>query len=187
MVMKQKMKKTKKLEIISSAKGTYDICRCYFDYHRNYWYFYILDYSEKFLFGIEENDFQLNGFQIRKISDLNKIEIKDDLCTKINKDKRILDNVNAPAVDLSSWQNIFSTLTDVTKYLIVENEHEKKNGPYFYIGKVKKIKRSSIIFSPFDADGKWFDDVELLFSEITSVTFGDRYSKAYSEYVEDKQ
>ncbi|MGN1100577.1 MAG: hypothetical protein ACI4RG_00170 [Huintestinicola sp.] len=181
------MKKSKKLEIISSAKGTYDLCRCYFDYHKNYWYFYILDYSEKFLFGIEEGDFLLNGFQIRKISDLKKIEIKDDLCTKINKDKRILDNVNAPAVQLSSWYDIFCSLSEITKYLIVENEHEKKNGPYFYLGKVKKIKKSSIIFSPFDADGKWFDDVELPFSEITSVTFGDRYSKTYGEYVEDKQ
>lgn len=181
------MKKSKKLEIISSSKGTYDLCRCYFDYHKNYWYFYILDYSEKFLFGIEEDDFQLNGFQIRKISDLKKIEIKDDLCTKINKDKKILDNVNAPAVQLLSWYDIFISLSKITKYLIVENEHEKKNGPYFYLGKVKKIKKSSIIFSPFDADGIWFEDVELTFSEITSVTFGDRYSKAYGEYVGYKQ
>lgn len=181
------MKKSKKLEIISSAKGTYDLCRCYFDYNKNYWYFYILDYSEKFLFGIEENNFLLDGFQIRKISDLKKVEIKDDLCTKINKDKRILDNVNVPFVQLSSWYDIFSSLSKISKYLIVENEHEKKDGPYFYLGKVKKIKKSSIIFSPFDADGKWFDDVELPFSEITSVTFGDRYSKTYGEYVEDKQ
>lgn len=181
------MKKSKKLEIISSSKGTYDLCRCYFDYHKNYWYFYILDYSEKFLFGIEENDFQLNGFQIRKISDLKKIEIKDDLCTKINKDKKILDNVNAPAVQLLSWYDIFISLSKITKYLIVENEREKKNGPYFYLGKVKKIKKSSIIFSPFDADGIWFDDVELTFSEITSVTFGDRYSNTYGEYVGYKQ
>lgn len=181
------MKKAKKLEIISSAKGTYDLCRCYFEYHANYWYFYILDYSEKFLFGIEENNFLLDGFQIRKISDLKKIEIKDDLCTKINKDKQILKNATAPSVQLSSWYDIFCSMSKITKYLIVENEHEKKNGPYFYLGKVKKIKKSSIIFSPFDADGKWFDDVELPFSEITSVTFGDRYSKTYGEYVEDKQ
>lgn len=181
------MKKSKKLEIISLAKGTYDLCRCYFEYHANYWYFYILDYSEKFLFGIEENNFLLDGFQIRKISDLKKVEIKNDLSTKINKDRQILKKVPAPSVQLSSWYDIFCSLSKNTKYLIVENEHEKKNGSYFYLGKVKKIKKSSIIFSPFDADGKWFDDVELPFSEITSVTFGDRYSKTYGEYVEDKQ
>ena len=56
------MKKSEKLAVISSAKGTYDICRCYFKYHADYWYFYILGCSDKFLFGAEENDFQLNGF-----------------------------------------------------------------------------------------------------------------------------
>lgn len=179
------MKKSKKLEIISSAKGTYDLCRCYFDYDERYWYFYILDCSEKFLFGTEEYDFLLNGFQIRKISDLKKVEKKNDLCVKINREKGILDNINAPTVRLTSWYEIFSSLNGAVKYLIVENEHSKKNGPYFYIGRIKKIKRSSVIISPFDADGVWFDDVELPFSEITSVTFGDRYSEGFGEYLDN--
>lgn len=74
--------------MLSSAKGTYDICRHYFKYNIDYWYFYILGCSDKFLFGAEENDFQLNGFQIRKISDLKKVE-KKTLCTPRSTGMRI--------------------------------------------------------------------------------------------------
>lgn len=179
------MKKSEKLTILSLAKGTYDLCRCYFYYHDYYWYYYILDYSDKFIFGIEEYDFQLNGFQIRKISELEKIELKNDLCTKINMDKKILENINAPIVNLSSWHDVFISLSGTAKFLIVQNENNKHNGPYFYVGKIRKVKKSSVILSPFDADGKWFDDVELPFSEITSVTFGDRYSTVFGEYISE--
>lgn len=82
--------------MLSSAKGTYDICRRYFKYNIDYWYFYILGCSDKFLFGAEENDFQLNGFQIRKISDLKKVEKKDALYAEINRNAHILENINDP-------------------------------------------------------------------------------------------
>lgn len=48
-----------------------------------------------------------------------------------------------------------------------------------------KIKKASVIFSPLDADGIWQEDVELPFSEMTSVTFGDRYSETFGRYAEN--
>lgn len=171
--------------MLSSAKGIYDICGCYFNYHADYWYFYILGCSDKFLFGAEENDFQLNGFQIRKISDLKKVEKKDDLCAEINRNAHIPENINAPDISLSSWHDVFVSLSEAAEYLIVENGYEKKNGSYFYLGKIVKIKKVPVIFSPLDADGIWQDDVELPFSEMTSVTFGDRYSETFGRYAEN--
>ena len=64
------MKKSDKINILHKSKGTYNLCRCFFYYHPYYWFYYILNFSDRLLFGTKENDFILNGFQIRKISDL---------------------------------------------------------------------------------------------------------------------
>jgi hypothetical protein len=121
------MNKSDKIYILHNSVGTYNLCRYYFNYDNNYWYFYILDCSEKFLFGIEEDDFLLGGFQIRKISDLKKIEVKDDICVSIN-EKKLLENIKKPEID---------------------------------------------------SDGIWYNDIEIIYSKITSVTFSDRYSMTW--------
>ncbi|MDE6655528.1 MAG: hypothetical protein K2J85_00885, partial [Anaeroplasmataceae bacterium] len=104
------MKKIDKINCLNDSKGTTNLCRCYFKYDPKYWYFYIMDFSDKFLFGVEEFDFILNGFQIRKISDLKKIELKDDLCIKMLEEKKPLDDLEVPSINLSSWKTIFESL-----------------------------------------------------------------------------
>ena len=78
------MKRQDKLDIIQSAIETPKLCRCYFTYDENYYYYYPNAVNEKFLLGQEENDFLLDGYCIRKISQLKKVEIKNDLCNAIN-------------------------------------------------------------------------------------------------------
>lgn len=177
------MNKSDKIRILSNSLGTYDLCRCYFNYNNNYFYFYILNYSEKLLLGIEEDDFILDGFQIRKISDLKKIEIKDDICVKINEEKRLLENIKKPEIDLSSWKAVFESLKALNILITVENENNDKDDRFFCLGYVSEIKKSSIIFSEVDADGVWYDNIEIKYSKITSVTFGDRYSTTWQEYL----
>jgi hypothetical protein len=177
------MNKSDKICILHNSIGTYNLCRCYFNYDDNYWYFYILDYSEKFLFGIEEDDFLLDGFQIRKISDLKKIEVKDDICVSINEEKKLLENIKKPEIDLSSWKAVFESLKALNILIIVENENDDKGDCFFYVGYISKIKKSSIFFSAIDADGIWYDDIEIIYSKITSVTFGDRYSTTWQKYL----
>lgn len=185
------MKKSDKINYLHNCVGTYHLCRCYFKYDINYWYFYILGYSEKFILGIEEDDFILDGFQIRKISDLKKIEIKDDICVKINKEKKLLDNVQTPDIDLSAWKSVFQSLKELDYYIIIQNEKsesacdnkENLEEDLYYIGTIKKVNKSTVELHPFDADGIWFDEVTIPYSKITSVTFGDRYSKTWKEYL----
>ena len=179
------MKKSEKLERLHSARGTYDLCRCYFSYDENYWYFYILEHSDKLMLGVEEDDFILDGFQIRKISDLKKIEIKEDACVKINEENGLLRDVEKPEVDLSSWPTAFGSLALLRCFVIVENEKFENGKKFFYIGTIKKTKKSSVVITPFDADGNWLEDVELPYAKITSVTFGDRYSKTWQKRLEE--
>jgi hypothetical protein len=64
-----------------------------------------------------------------------------------------------------------------------KNENDDKGDCFFYVGYISKIKKSSIFFSAIDADGIWYDDIEIIYSKITSVTFCDRYSTTWQKYL----
>ncbi|MCM1197203.1 MAG: hypothetical protein NC310_09085 [Roseburia sp.] len=172
------MKKIDKMNCLNDSKGTYNLCRCYFNYDSYYYYFYIMDCSSKFLFGALEDNFCLDGFQIRKISDLKKIEVKDDLCIKMLEEKNILVDLEAPSIDLSSWKTILESLKSLNILIIIQDEIEGE----FYMGYIHKIENSSIHFYRVDADGVWYEG-DIPYSCITSVTFNDRYSKTWQEYL----
>ena len=72
------------ISLIFSSIGTTKIMRMYFKYDEDYWYYYPNAVNERFVLGQEENDFELDGYHIRKISDLTKAQIKEDLCERIN-------------------------------------------------------------------------------------------------------
>lgn len=172
------MKKSKKLKRLRAMLNSYNYGRCYFKYSLNYRYFYILDCTEKVFLGAEEDDFLLDGFHIRRISDMKKIEVKDDLCVKINRENKLLESIEKPDIDLSSWKKLFKSLKKLNCFIIIENEYLDM----FYIGSIEKAKKNSVVFHPFDADGVWFDSVEVPYKKITHVVFGDRYSKGFEEY-----
>lgn len=183
------MKKIDKLNMLHNSIGTYNLCRCFFNYDPNYWYFYILGVSENLVLGVEEDDFILNGFQIRKISDIKELQIKDkdDICTRINEEKSLLDGIKVPKIELSSWKTVFESLKPLHTLVIVENEKTDNDNNFFYMGYIAEIKQSYIIFSAVDADGVWDDNVKIPYSEITSVTFNDRYSQAWQKYLSNEQ
>ena len=51
---------------------------------------------------------------------------RDDACVEINKQNRLLDGVKAPNVNINSWYDVFKSLKEIDKIIIVENEFEKK-------------------------------------------------------------
>ena len=66
------LNKNEILSILKDAEGSYEMLRFYFCYDQEFLEFkkfYVASYSEEFIFGIKEDDFILNGFQIRKLSD----------------------------------------------------------------------------------------------------------------------
>ena len=182
------MKKQEKLNILRTSIGTYQLCRCRFDYDSDYWWqYYMFGVSDRLLFGAIQDDFMLNGFSIRKLSDLKKLKINDDLRSKINEEHQLIANVTAPQIDLSSWQTVFASLKPLDLFVIVENDRTDENENFFYIGRILKVKKSHLLFSHFDADGIWQEDEDIPYFEITSVTFGDRYSKTWQEYLSKHQ
>lgn len=173
------MKKSKIMKVLQKSCGTYDFCRCWFRYDDFYRYYYILDYTEKLFFGAAEDDFILDGFEICRLSDIDRIEIKDDGCIEINRQLGLLDGVEKPEIDLTSWKTVFKSLAKTDFYVIIQERYADG----YHIGKIKEVKSSSVVFKEFDALGVWQHKVKLPFSEISSVRFADRYSTGWKEYL----
>lgn len=175
------MKRQDKLDMIQSAIETPKLCRCYFTYDENYYYFYPSAVNEKFFLGQEEDDFILDGYCIRKISQLKKVELKNDKCNEINRMFGITDQVANPGIDISSWQSIFEGLSLLDGYIQIE---DAVNGQ-FAIGVIEKVGKDRLYFKPFDADGVWdADGLEIRYSQITSVQWGTRYAEHWKRYLE---
>lgn len=177
------MKKQEKLELIRSAIENPQLCRCYFTYDDKYYYYYPNAVNEKFLIGQEENDFILDGYCIRKISQLKKVEIKDDLCNTINRHIGLHQQIKMPPVDISNWKSIFDSLRELGCFVIIENELSGE----FAIGIIEETFQNKLYFKSFDADGIW-DDVgwEIPYSQITTVKWATRYADVWERYLRDK-
>jgi len=173
------MKKQEKLAIIERAIANIEICCCYFSYDDNCFCYYPNAVNEKFILGQEENDFLLNGYAIRKISHLKKVEIQDDKCNEISKELGITAQVKTPQIDISSWQNIFHSLKALNDIIIIENEINEE----FTIGIIRKVLKNKLYFLEFDANGVWSDyELEIPYSTITAVEWNTRYINAWKKY-----
>lgn len=173
------MKKAKKLKILKKSCGTYDYCEFDFKYCKNACFYYVLDFNEKLCLCACEDDFILDGFEIVRLRDAERISLIDNATVEINKQNGLLDDLEAPKLDISSWRTVFKSLAKTEYYVCVRDEY----WGFFRIGRIKKVKKSSVIFKSFDGDGVWQPKIKIPFSDITSVQFGDRYSTYWKRYL----
>ena len=85
-------------------------------------------------------------------------------------------------ISLISWQNIFEDLKR-NKYIVIV-ECEDKDEPDFIIGPIKRIAGERVNIQNFDPAGQLDSTSTIIkYREITTVTFGDRYSKTLGSYL----
>ncbi len=177
------MRKQQKIDTIQKGIEDKSICRCYFSYESHYFYCYPNAVNEKFIMGQEEDDFLLDGYFIRKLSQLTKVETKSDKCIEINRMIGITDQVAHPGVDISSWRSIFEDLSRVDTFVIIE---DATNGQ-FAIGSIVKVLKDKLYFKHFDAMGEWDpEELEIRYSQISGVEWGTRYDRYWKKYLEQK-
>lgn len=176
----ENMKRSKKISVLRECARNKHICRCFYEYDKSYWYYYINDFNDKFVLGQEENDFELNGYTIRNLDELKKAEIKNDVCEEINRLNGVAGQIKAPEIDISSWQSIFNSLLECGEWVIVENENDE----IFHIGTILKAGKNKLTMREFDADGKWQEETKIPYKEITSVSFKTRYIDNWRKYLE---
>ena len=174
------MKKQEKIDLIASCIGTSKIVRTYFRYDENYWYYYPNVVNERFILGQEEDDFLLDGYHIRKISDLRKAEIKDDLCEKMNIWNGVVHQIQNPGMDISSWQSVFQSPLLKDRMIIVEDEY----AGVYVLGTIKKACARHLWLISIDADGVVGDEPYLFpYSKITHVAWNTRYTDNWYQYM----
>lgn len=177
------MKKSKKLKILRRSCGTYDYCEFDLAYCANACYYYVLDFNERLCLCACENDFILDGFEINRVKDMERVELLDNATVDINKRNGLLEGLETPAVDITSWKTAFESLAKTELFVIIENEYRG----FFRIGKIKRVKKKSVIFKSFDGDGVWQPKIKIPFSDITTVRFGNRYSTYWKAYLDKER
>ncbi len=178
------MKKSEMKEMVRSAIEPKNLCRMFFKYDVNYYYYFPLQVSDKLFLGAEEDDFIIDGFSIRRFCDLTKVQIDSDKCIEILKAEKIPDGISVPEIDLTDWHSTFLSLEKLNKNIIVEKDSLDRDESEFAIGRIEKVLKNKIRFRHFDAEGIWEDGFrEIPFSQITSVTFGSRYVEVFSKYI----
>ena len=149
------MNKENKICVLDKCKNETKMARVFFKYDPVYYYYYPVNVNEKFLLAQKEDDFILDGFHIRKISQITKVEIKDDLCQVINVWNGITKQVRRPNIDISSWTTIFDSLREYPGFLMIEDDINEQ----FAIGEIAAIKKNHFMFRQFDANGIWQKDL----------------------------
>lgn len=178
------MKKSEIKELVRGAIDTKDMCRLSFKYDYNYFFYFPLKVSERLFLSAIDDDFNIDGFSIRRFSDLTDVHFYNDKRDEILKAEGVLDSVSVPEVEVTDWHSVFASLQELGKNIIVEHESLDCDEGEFYIGRIEKVLKNKVIFGHFDADCIWEDEpCEILFSQITSVTFGSRYIEVLSKYV----
>lgn len=170
--------------VLASAIENPKICRVYFDYDPNYFYYFPLAVGKKLFIGANEDDFSIDGYTIRRIKDVVSVKIKDDKCLEIDIAEGLLDEIALPDIDISSWHSAFESLKELDRNIIVEKESSIADDCQFAIGRIAQINDDYLLLREFDAEGNWlYDNTIIPYSEITSVTIDSRYVRVFSKYL----
>ena len=173
------MKKSKIIKRLSECVISHALCGVEFKNCESYFENYFpLKVNENFFLGAIEDDFQLDGFRIWPISKISKAKVRKGKRLDIEISEGIVDQLYTPKVNISGWKQIFRSLKDLNRYVMIETDD------FMYVGSIIRIKKHSVIIKHFDAEGVWQEEpVKIRFDEIQSVTFGSRYVEVFSKYV----
>ena len=176
------MRKSDIKSIVREAINSRKLLQELMKYNNYYELCFPVSYSNKLFLAANEHDFIIDGFTIYRFKDVKEVLITGDKYFEIAKEEGLIESIEAPDIDISDWYNVFVSLQEINKNIIVENGYEENS--FFAIGKIKKVTKTKVYMQYFDADGIWEEELwEIPFTQITSVSFGTRYIEVFSKYV----
>jgi|SRR5690554_2787391 len=175
------------LELIKMSKKDKSLIAVKAKYNYESLFFYSIDSSEEFYFGVEEFDFRLDGYQIRLIKDFEDLEIVNNFSSQINIKEGLIQQIKPYNVNLQSYQTIFESLESFNN--IISIEHEYYDDDYFFlIGKIIKADETSLWFKDFDINGNWNKEVNIIpYEEITTIRFKSHYINTWEKYIKEEE
>ena len=147
-------------------------------------YGFVLGKNSELTYLILEYDFKLDGYQIIRTDDLTTFSTSDTnkYCAAIMKREGLLKDYPQPAIQLDSWHTVFQSLKKMDFFIIVEDENEDD----FMIGPIVRVNKQSVTIRYFDSVGEWKDAENIRYEDITSVKFGDNYSRMHQKYIDEE-
>ncbi|MFT3934426.1 MAG: hypothetical protein QM726_12465 [Chitinophagaceae bacterium] len=150
---------------------------------------FILGMSKGFLFLQRDYDFMLDGYAIIRLDDFDSLRLSSYERTqrKIFKAEGILDTSYgfAKPLPLTSWADILRTLKNYDLHVVIENIN--KDFLDFWIGEIKTVTDKSVSIHNYNPDGELDNKpTNIKFDTISTIEFGDRYSKVFRKYLKQK-
>jgi hypothetical protein len=131
-------------------------------------------------------NFMFDGYAVIRKSDI--IEIRhgkfEKASKRIFKEEGLLRSSFGldEKISLRSWETVFTDLKRLDYHVITECENREE--PDFVIGPIKRILSSRVSIQYYDPTGKLEKKPsQVLFTDITSVLFGDNYSTVFRKYL----
>ena len=132
-----------------------------------------------------EYDFILDGYKIIRIRDIDEYKHDSDsvkFVSSVCKKENITPSMPECLTNVDSWQEVFSQLMEKEVICIVECELSDGS---FNMGKIVNVHEDCVEMLCFDGECKVDEEItEILFDDITTVSFGNRYSNVMEKYVE---
>ena len=173
-----------KFDTIKSCISPIAICKIGFSYQQYEEFFFPLAISDELFLSVSERDFRLDGFTIRRISDVISAEPIRGTYLKIHQAEGNVSRLSVPPVNIKNWKHIFPAICNSSENVIVEGTLPDNHTKFFLIGRALASGEQGIRFRSFDGAGNWNDrTVTIPFENIHSLTFGSSYITTYSKYV----
>ncbi len=176
------MKKSVIKELISSAVENVKVVNAYFRFDTNYYNLIPLILNDRLFLAIEEDDFIFDGYSIYRFKDMTEVKIKNDMCDEILRNEGLTSKIVIPNIDISNWKTVFESLKCINENVIIEKQIDGTDEDEEFV--IGRIEKNFAYVWKFDADGIWDDSpIRVPYSEITNITFGNRYVNIFSKYL----
>ncbi len=135
------MRKSEIKELFRRSVEQKPLLRLFLKYDAYYTYWFPFGASDKLFLAAKEDDFIINGFSIRRFSDIKKLELKDDKCVEILRAERVLEGISAPDINLDDWHSAFLSLEKLEKNIVIEHESLDDKEWEYWIESLTRIAR----------------------------------------------
>jgi hypothetical protein len=129
----------------------------------------------------QEVDFQFDGYVAFRTKDITRREPSDanHHCQRLMRREGLWEPVPrwVKKLSVTGWPELIADL--VGKVVVLEDELRDE----FYIGPILEVGSKKVVVHYFDPCGRLRNAENVLYSRITSMKFGDRYSTIYAKYL----
>lgn len=178
------MKKFEITAVLEEACRQTLLCRMFLKADPNCYNCFPLKSGPELLLYMDEQDFRLDGYVVRRIRDIVEISSKEDITRSILESEGVLDEVRPVDIDLTSWDTVLQYFSSNRCNAIFESEDRNSGQIDFSIGRLAKVDDRYLYVLGFDANGNWEEKpMRIAFSELVSISFGTRYVEIFSKYL----